>query len=425
MDHLFRFALLFALLGVSAFFSASEVAFFSLTQAQMSMLRESGTRAGRRVVQLLENPGKLLVTIYIGNELVNVSIAAVSTMLALHFLDSELAAVAIGFSAFMVMVFGDISPKSFAFKYAREYALFSSGPLALFARAVYPAQALISWFTGRVLNTESPEGISASSGITEDEFRTMLHRGEDKGILESDEKEMIINVFELGDTKATEIMTPRTEIFALAAQSGISAIIQKARSSNYSRIPVYGKNVDDIVGVLYTKDLIYSDSMASAKLENLMRKPFFIPHTKKVDELLREFRKNKNHMAVILDEYGGVEGLVTLDDILTYVVGDESGAKGFDNFDRVGPDVYSVSGRMSVESFNGRLGSNLSHEDVGTIGGLVFHLFGRVPRWGESIEHEGIKFTVKKLRGTIISELLVEAPEADMRGGKESDGEKP
>jgi CBS domain containing-hemolysin-like protein len=412
MDQIFRFGLLFGLLGLSAFFSASEVAYFSLTQSQINSLREGGGRAGYLAAQLLERPRKLLVTIYIGNELVNVSIAAVSTMLALHFFNSELAAVFVGLSAFCMMVFGDISPKTFAFKYSREYALFVARPLTLFSKIVYPLQTLITWATNRLLAVFSPAGETASAGLTEDEFRTILHRGEDKGILEAEEKEMILNVFELGDTKATEIMTPRTEIFALAADDGINSIIQRARSSNHSRIPVYGKNMDEILGVLYTKDLLSPKLETSAiKIGELMREPYFIPHTKKVDELLRDFRKSKKHMAVIVNEYGGVEGLVTLDDILSYVVGDESQAKGADHFTRVGPGVYQVPGRMTVDAFNSRLGRDISHDDIGTVGGLVFHLFGRVPRWGESIEHKGMKFTVKKMKGTIISELMVDAPD--------------
>lgn len=402
-------------MGLSAFFSASEVAFFSLSQAQVNSLREEGGRAGRRAAQLLERPGRLLVTIFIWNELINVSIAAVSTMLALQIFGSKAAAVAVGLSAFLIVVLGDITPKSFALKYSTDYAMFSALPMGLFCAAVSPAQVLITWMVSKFVAPVSPPGSGPSSAITEDEFRTILHRGEDKGIIESEEKEMIINVFELGDTRATEIMTPRTEIFALEVGEGPASMARAARSSHFSRIPVYRRNIDDVIGVLYTKDLVYS---AAAATDKVLRPPFFIPNTKKVDELLRDFRRNKNHMAIILNEFGGVEGLVTLDDILTYVVGDESGPKGLENFERVGHGAYTASGRMSVETFNDRFSTNLSHEGVGTIGGFVFHLFGRVPRWGESIEHDGVKFTVKKLRGTIISELLVEVPESGGPGAE-------
>jgi putative hemolysin len=215
MEHFFRFGLLFLLLGLSAFFSASEVAFFSLSRAQVDSLREGGGRAGLRAAQLLERPGRLLVTIYIWNELINVSIAAVSTVLALQLFGPKAAAAAVALSAFLIIVLGDISPKSFALKYARDYAMFSALPMGLFCAAVSPAQALITWMVAKFVARVSPPGSGPSSAITEDEFRTILHRGEDKGVIESEEKEMIINVFELGDTRATEIMTPRTEIFAL------------------------------------------------------------------------------------------------------------------------------------------------------------------------------------------------------------------
>lgn len=413
---LFRFALFFALLFLSAFFSASEVAFFSLTRARVEMMKKAGG-PGATVADLLERPRKLLVTIYIGNELVNVAIAAISTMLALHFFESHGVAVAVGFSTFILLVFGEISPKSFALKYAEGYALFAARPLLLFSRLIAPVQSSVTWLTNRVLAAVAKRTEEEIAGITEDEFKTMLNHGEDKGVIEKDEKEMILNVFELGDTTVTEIMTPRTEIFALPMAEGLETVVQKAKLSNFSRIPVYRKNVDDIAGVLYAKDLLTQERRAG-RLEDLLREPLFIPPTKKVDELLREFRKRKRHMAVIVDEYGGVEGLVTLDDILEYVVGEGTGLKGMDHVVCTRPGVYQVSGRMSMEDFGRQFGREIRHEELETIGGFVFHLFGRMPRWGESVEYEGIRFTVQKIKGTTISQLQVFIGEKPSDGGE-------
>ncbi len=403
-----RFALFFVLLALSAFFSAAEVAFFSLTPLQIKTLEQNHGIAGKKVAAMLERPRKLLITIYIGNELVNVAIAAVSTVLALHFFESSGVPIAIGISTFVLLVFGEISPKSFALKYAQRYALLSAWPLAAFAATIYPIQAAVTWLTNRVLLAVAGKAEEEIAGITEDEFKTMLHHGENKGVIEPDEKEMILSVFELGDTTAIDIMTPRTEIFALPIEEGLKMIIQRARLSSYSRIPVYRKSIDTIEGILFTKDLLSPGLEGKIKrVEDLLREPLFIPPTKKVDELLREFRKRKRHMAIIVDEYGGVEGLITLDDILEYVVGEKFGVKGLDQLVCTAPNVYQLPGRMALEDFNRHFQTEMEHEDIDTIGGFLFHLFGRMPRWGESVEYNGIKFTIQKLKGTSISQVQV------------------
>jgi len=415
-----RFPLFFILLAFSAFFSAAEVAFFSLTPLQIETLRLNHGNAGKLVAALLERPRKLLITIYIGNELTNVAIAAVSTVLALHFFTSHGVVAAVGISTFVLLAFGEISPKSFALKYAQRYALFSAYPLSVFSTAIRPLQSAITWLTNRVLAMVVGKAEEEIAGITEDEFKTMLHHGEDKGVIEPDEKEMILNVFELGDTTALDIMTPRTEIFALPIEEGLKMIVQRARLSNYSRIPVYRKNIDTIEGILFTKDLLASRIEAKInRVEDLLREPFFIPPTKKVDELLREFRKRKRHMAIIVDEYGGVEGLITLDDILEYVVGEKFGMKRLDKLVCVAPNVYQVPGRMTLEDFNRHFNTTMEHEDIDTIGGFLFHLFGRMPRWGESVEHDGMKFTVQKLKGAAISQLQVAVARNAGNGDKE------
>lgn len=403
-----RFLLFFGLLLFSAFFSGAEVALFSLSRVEIDLMSEKRGSMGKAVAALLAKPRRLLVTIYIGNEIINVSIAAVATVIALQLFDEYAIAISIGVGTFMLLIFGEITPKTFAIKHAQGYAVAAALPLTAFSKIIYPVQSAVTWMANTAIKAAGGTPVSESSQITEDELKTLLNHGEDKGVIEPDEKEMIINVFELGDTTVTEIMTPRTEIFALPMNEGIEGISRRAVLSNYSRIPVYGKDVDHIEGILYVKDLLAPGlEKRTEDVKDLLHDAYLIPSTKKIDALLREFRKKKIHMAIILDEYGGVEGLCTLEDILEEVVGEPADMKKHDEIIKLETGEYQIHGRLGIEEFNADFKTSLEHEEVDTMGGFVFHLFGRMPRWGEAVCHSGITFTVQKLKGKAISQLTV------------------
>ena len=406
-----RFLLFFLLLFFSAFFSAAEIALFSLSPAQVDILKEKKGRAGSLVASMLASPRRLLVTIYVGNELINVAIAAVATVIAMHFFKEYAVALSIGLGTFMLIIFGDITPKTFALKHAESFSLFAVRPLSLFSKMVDPFVGSVTWAVNKMVDTVGGKPPDRAH-ITEDEFESLLEHGEDKGVIDTEEKEMILNVFELGDTLVTEIMTPRTEIFALSMEEELDAITERAVLSNYSRIPVYKKDADHVQGILYTKDLLDPGlDKEVSKAEDLLREAYFVPATKKVDELLRDFRLKKTHLAIVLDEYGGVDGLVTMEDILEEVVGEPVDLKETADILKLSPGVYRVPARMSLENFNDYFDSSLEMEETNTIGGLVFHLFGRIPRWGESIAHKEMTFTVSKLKRQMIWQLFVKVDE--------------
>ena len=408
---LIRGMLFFILLFISAIFSGAEIALFSLTPVQVDMLADDHGSRGKLVKLLLSEKRRLLVTIYIGNELANVSIAAVTAMLAHHIFGQSSIAIASFVGTFTLLVFGDITPKTFALRHAEKYSLSVAGPLYLFFKMVHPLQRLITWMTNMLVRATGTHTGDQRMTITEDEIKTMLTHGETKGEIQSDEKEMIFNVFELGDTVVTEIMTPRTEIFSLPLEEGKDGIVRRAVLSNYSRIPVYGKSPDYIVGVLYTKDLLDRERVDSLeRVEELLHEPYFVPETKKIDELLREFQTKHIHMAMVLDEYGGVSGLVSMDDILEEVVGEPPDSKTLTEIEKVSDGNYLVPARLELEDFNEYFGTSLEEEEIETVGGLVFHHFGRVPRWGESVTVSGIRFTVRKLKGVTIWQVAVRLP---------------
>jgi CBS domain containing-hemolysin-like protein len=418
-----RLVLFFVLLGLSALFSGAEVALFSLTPVQVEMLEEKHGRSGKLVARLLASGRKLLVTIYLGNELLNVAIAAVSTIIAIHFFGGHGVAAAIGIGTFMLLVFGDISPKTYALKHAESYSLAVARPLYLFSRIIYPLQVVITWMTDILISLTGKPDEDEKTQITEEEIKSVLDHGEHNGVIKSDEKEMIFNIFELGDTVVTDIMTPRTEIFSLSAEEGVEAVVRRAILSNHSRIPIYEKDPDHIIGILFAKDLLAPDIEKSVeKIEDLLHECYFVPSTKKIDELLREFQKTARHMAIILDEYGGVDGMVTLDDILEEVVGEPPDSKNIVEIRKVNEGHYHIPGRLVLEDFNNYFKTTFAHEEIDTIGGFVFHLFGRMPRWGESVTSEGVTFSVRKLKGGSIWQLSVKvSPDSRIREGASGD----
>ena len=406
-----RFVLLIILLIGSAFFSGCEAAFFSLSRIAIDNLKEKNKDSGHLVASLLKDPQKLMVTIYLGNELVNVGVAALITSISISFLGNKGVALAIGFGTFLLLFFGEITPKTFAIKHNEKFALLVSRQLKLFYAFVSPVQWLITRITESItaLLGSKPDN---SHIVTEEEFHTLVSVGENEGVLESDEKEMIHNVIRFGETTAEEIMTPKVDIFSLNADDDLESIFPKIQEKFFSRIPVYENSADNITGILYVKDLQRYNRKQKSKviLRELIHSPFFIPSSKKLHELLKEFKDNKKHIAIVLDEYGALAGLVTLEDILEELVGDiKSEMRKDDSLIIKKNDFkYSLSSMLKVEEFNKEFNASLPENEFDSIGGFVFGLFGRIPRWGESINYENFKFTVEKIKGPRILKILME-----------------
>lgn len=425
IEPLVRLILLGILLLFSAFFSACEAAFFSLNKARVGILSKSPDRARKRVALLLEQPRRLLVTIYIGNEIVNVGIAAITTLLVLDFFGERSPGLAldiglaISIGTLLLLVFGEISPKTYAINHSEGFSVFAAYPLWLFSLLIRPVQYLITGLANRVVYAFGGSPAQEKSMLTQEELKTLVGVGMDEGIIEGDEKEMIHSVVELGETNVSEVMTPRTEMFAVEDSTPIPEIKRLVGQNRFSRIPVYSGNVDNMVGVLYSKDLLADNTVDTRLRDNpkLVRQPFFVPETKKLNDLLREFLRQKIHLAIVLDEYGGVQGLVTLDNILEEVVGE----MGVDLMKeepmvlKVGKNHFLVSGRMPLEEFNEKFDTHLDHEGVDTLGGYVFHLFGRLPKWGEEVEENDLKFTVRKMRGRQIRLLSLRIADKEPR----------
>ena len=322
---LLRLSILGTLLLTSAFFSACEVALFSLNPVQLAELKGKKGRLGKLVVRLLEKPRELLITIYIGNEFANVAISVLTTSIALKTFEHYGVAIAIGAATFLLLVFGDIIPKSLAIKYAKTYSLFAAYPLKMFENMVLPLQKVLTKFTETLIRFMGFDSLKLKkSALTEDEFRTMVHMVEAEGQIEADESEMIHNIIEFSETSVDKIMTPKIDMFTVNSNESLEDILPQIMQNFYSRVPVYDQDGETVAGILFTKDLIRLKHLPKEKfnLKSILHSTLEVPESKKIKELLEEFRKQKRHMAIVLDEYGSVSGLVTLEDILEELVGE-------------------------------------------------------------------------------------------------------
>ncbi|MGH8068440.1 MAG: hemolysin family protein [Candidatus Entotheonellia bacterium] len=405
---LVRLLLIGILLVCSAFFSGSEAALFSLNTVQVERLRERGGVLGRLIASMLQRPTNLIITFLVGNEIVNVALAVTATSLALILYGDGGEYIAIVAATIILLLFGEVTPKSLAVRYPEHISRLVAWPIQVFAYAITPLRWGLRKLVDAVMGEHAERPISL---ITADEFKTLVEISEDEGIIDQEERNLIQRVFEFGGHRVSEIMTPRTDIFALEVSEPLAAALPKIKDNRFSRIPVYEGSIDQIIGLLYAKDLLpYSrHPEPEVKVRDLLHPVFFVPESKRIDDLLREFQRNKVHMAIVVDEYGGVSGLVTMEDALEELVGEI-----VDEFDieeilcrQIDSQTYVVSARLPLDEFNEKLGVSIPREDADTIGGHVFHLFGKLPKRGESVSTSGLTFTIEHIKGTRILEIRV------------------
>jgi CBS domain containing-hemolysin-like protein len=419
---------LVVLLLCSGFFSGSETSIFSLGRVERYRIREeSETFVSRCLQVLIERPRRVIVTILIANELVNITISTLVASLADQallgwtspvsmnpLLLKTLVATAACFP--LLLVLGEITPKTLALYDPKKFARFAAIPL----RLLYTFLAPVRWVLGslangivRVLFGEPPK---ADLPITEEEFRMLVDRSDEGGVLWEAEREFIHNIFDFGETQVSEVMTPRTDMCCLQASQSLEEVLKIIEEQHYSRIPVYEADKDDITGILYCKDLLGlkadPETRKAWNLKAFLRKPYFIPQTKKASDLFREFRFNRIHMAIVVDEYGGVAGLVTMEDLLEEIFGEI-----LDDYDhdeprprRLDANTLLIPARMPIEDFNRLAAADLPDDEYDSMGGLVFGLFGKLPSAGAKISFRGYTFTVEEMEGTRILELRVERP---------------
>ena len=394
------------LLGFSAFFAACEAAFFSLNQAQLASLKETRGRGGQLINTLLEKPRELLITIYIGNELVNIAISALATSIALRLFGDKGLAIAIGVGTFLILMFGEIVPKSLSLNFAEKFALFAARPLNVFYRLVHPVQKVFTHLAEFIMSLIGIIPKSNNTLISGEEFTSMVKMGKDEGVIDPEESELIHNVMEFGEKTVADVMTPKINMFTLNVNDTMEDILPKILENFYSRVPVYDEEGETIIGILLTKALNRHRQQTKEQfhLKGLLQPSISVPENRKIKDMLQDFKNMKRHIAIVLDEFGSVSGLVSLEDILEELVGEiDSEMRPEESpIIKITENRYRLNATCSISEFNESFKCELPNGDITTIGGFVFGVFGRVPRSGESVTYDRFKFRVEKMKGARI-----------------------
>jgi putative hemolysin len=404
-----RLLLLAFLVACSAVLTGAEAAYFSLGRSRLKHVQAQGDG---RSTPLIERPHDLLVTLLIGITLINIGAAAIAATVAEQLFGERFGLIAEVIGMILVLTtFGEVLPMTLAVKYPEQFLRVVRRPVSWLGALLRPVRALLAAFT--TLTVKAVGGGKAEQPeLSEEELRTLVDVGASEGVVERDEREMIHKVFELEDTPVRSVMVPRTDMFCLDVETPVPEILPALRENLHSRVPVYESSIDVIVGVLYTKDLlpyVATGLPPSFDVRSRLHPPYFVPESKRADALLQEFQAKRLHMAIVVDEYGGTAGLVSLEDLLEELVGEIA-----DEYDeperliqRVDETTYRVAGKLPIEELNTVAGLAISNQDYETVGGWVLDLFGRVPRKSERMETPEVVVTVEKIERTRIVEVLI------------------
>ena len=405
-------------LALSAFFSSSEAAFLSLQKTRVAHLLKEGAPGARRVADMLSEPERLLSTVLLGNNLVNVAFTSVITVLVVNRVKDAagedwegvgvVIATVIGTVALLLL--GETIPKTIAVRNSERVSFLYSYPLKWVEYFLLPFVLILQWITKVVSNLVGGARV-VQPFITEGEFRTLIDIGEGEGQFEHDEAERLKGVFRFGDRQVRDIMTPRPEIVFIERGSTVREFLNLYSKSSHTRFPVYRHDTDNVVGVLSLKDILRSfarnELSDDDSVTNVTREVYFVPETKRIAELFDELRRSGNQMAIAVDEFGGVAGLVTLKRLIEEVVGrvGEEGVGAEEEMIRVGQDVYQVDGGMSIDEVRDKLDLNIEDGDFETVAGFALERLGHIPTKGESFDADGVTFEVIRMDNLKIERL--------------------
>lgn len=418
--------LLACLILLNAFFAATEMAFVSLNDAKISVKAKEGDKKYKKIEKMLKNPSKFLATIQIGITLAGF----LSSAFASDVFASELAKVLFDLThafsvivwqnisivvitiilSYFTLIFGELVPKRIAMENAEKFSKFSISIISVLAKVMSPFVKFLTWSTDVVSKLFGVKKESEET-VTEEEIRMMVDVGQEKGTINDDEKEMINNVFELNDKDVSEIMIHRTEMFALEDTMSVSEVSKKLIEGEYrySRIPVYNEDIDNIEGILYIKELLRANS--NVKIKKLLKDTLFIPESKRINEVFKEMQKNKIHMAIVVDEYGGTAGVVTMEDILEEIVGDiyDEYDPVEEKYEKIDENTYIVDGQMSILDFEKLIGVKNIETEYDTVSGYLMELMDRVPTEEENhvIETDKLVFKIEEFDDRRISKVKV------------------
>lgn len=415
MDYsiVLRLAVLIVLLALSGLFSGAETSLSSLNIIGIKKLKKKGVKEARILERLLNKSSKILATILIGNNIVNIAATAIATELTLSIFTGKQATFLVTIiMTILILVFGEITPKTYSSYNAEKVAMKLGRPLEVLSVIFSPILVILNKITKIIIKSLGGNIDNNRATVSEEEIKTLVDVGEEVGIIEKQEREMIESIFEIGDIKVPEVMVPRIDIVYLQEDVSIENATKKVIKFGYSRIPIIGDSIDNVIGVIYAKDLLscyLRSNKEELNIKRLIRPAYYVPQSKKAIDLLTEMQLEKVHMAIVLDEYGGTLGLVTIEDILEEIVGDilDEYDDEKDLVEYVDENTLIVRSQISIEDTNSILGDNLPEDEFESLGGFVFNLIGKIPEAGEIIEYNDIIFKILEVQNRRIKKIEI------------------
>ena len=392
--------ILILLIGLSAFFSSAETALTTVNKIRIRNLAEAGDKSAVTLTKVLEDQGKMLSAILVGNNVVNLTASSMSTTLAMNIWSNKAVGIATGVLTLVILVFGEISPKTISTLYSEKISLKYAKIIYMFMTVMTPVIYAVNVLSSGFLRLVHVDPNRKQEAITEDELRTIVEVSHEEGVIESEETQIINNVFDFGDSVAKDIMVPRIDMAMVEVGATYDELIDIFREEKYTRMPVYEETTDNVIGIINMKDVLLIDRNEEFHVRDLLREPLYTYEYKNTAELMVEMRQTSNNMIIVLDEYGATAGMITLEDLLEEIVGeirDEYDEDEEQELVEVGPGEYVVEGSMKLDDLNDQLDLELESEDYDSIGGLIIGQLDRLPEEGESVVCDGIRLVVDRL----------------------------
>ena len=411
----FQAVAILILIALSSFFSSAETAMTTVNKIRIQSLAEQGNKRAVILEKIISNSPKMLSTVLIGNNIVNMSVSSLMTTLTIKILGNAYVGITTGILTLLILIFGEITPKNLATIHAEKLSLAYSRIIYGLMILLTPVVFIVNKITEGVLVILHVNPDEKANAMTEHELRTLVNVGEKDGVIENEEKQMIYNVFDLGDATAKDIMVPRVHVTFADVESTYDELIEIFREDKFTRLPVYKDSQNNIVGIINMKDLLLYDKNEEFVIDRFLRKPHFTYETKSISDLLVEMKDSTFNIAIVLDEYGDMAGLITLEDILEEIVGeihDEYDEKEDELVQKISDREYIIEGSMHLDDVNDHLNTELDSEDYDSLGGFIIEHLDRLPVAGdEVITEEGIRLIVEKLDKNRIEKVHVYLPE--------------
>lgn len=405
-----QLVILLFLLLLSAFFSSAETALTTANIIRIHSLAEDGNRRASITEKILNNSPKMLSAVLIGNNIVNISASSLATIFAQHMFGNYAVSIATGILTILVLIFGEIIPKTLATMFSEKLALIYSPVIYALMWLLTPAIFVINQISQFLLLLLHIDMSKRGAIITETELRTMVDVSHKEGIIETEERKMINNVFDFGDAEAKDVMVPRIDMAMADVNSSFNDLLELFQKERFTRIPIYENSTDNVIGIINMKDLLLYDKKEDFNVRNFLRKAFYTYESKKLSELMREMKKTSVNIIIVLDEYGVTVGLITIEDLLEEIVGDirdEYDAEEEEEFKKISDTEYLIEGQMKIDDLNDHLNLNLSSENYDSVGGIIIENLDRIPAAGDSILLDNIRLTVQKLDNKRIDKVNV------------------